>query len=135
MTQEVQQLIDLITKMQDRQETAQKETNNHLIHLRENVHDIKNDYHGVSLLTQTIRKDVEDLKVLRDKDQTNVNSRITGHEKDMSEKLSSMDNKIATISASTKSYDRIKDNVSKAIITIIATVCVSAIAFFYNKGT
>ena len=119
MTSEENQLVILITKMQDRQEAMQKETSEHLLKLRENMHEIKSDYHGVSALTIIIREEIQDLKATEEKNSSASFARIRLIEKD-----------IASIKPYAISFGKLSDNVVKVLTTIAIGAIISAMIFF-----
>lgn len=115
----VGQLITLITKMQDRQEAMQKETSDHLLKLRENVHDIKNDYHGVSQLTVIVKKELDEEKKRTEATFETAFSRIRANEKD-----------IAAIKPQAASFTKVSDNVTKTLTSVVIAAVLGMVVFF-----
>ena len=135
MSIEVQQLIDIITKMQASQDAANSRFDTHLSHLRDSMHDIKNDYHGQATMVKMIYKDVESIKERQEKDLVTVHARIDKHVKVLERDLSLASNKINEIAPMAIQFGKIYDNASKTLIGIFMAALIAAAAFFVTSKT
>lgn len=76
MSIEVQQLIEIITKVQASQDAANARFDEHLTRLRESMHEIKNDYHGVAALSKVTHEKIKETNDKVDRDTLGINNRI-----------------------------------------------------------
>lgn len=125
-----QQVIDLIKSMQDSQNKQYDKMDDHLTKLRENVHDIRNEYHGQSQLTQIIHRDVEDIKRKQEIDFQLVHARIDKHSAKSDIDIDLLKKQIDKIRPMAESWNTVY---SHGIKVLVGAVVIGAIAIV-SKG-
>lgn len=134
MSVEVKQLVDLITRMQDRQEEANKTLSEHLVKVRENVHEIKNDYQGVASLSKITHDKVKEIQSQQKEDSQLIHARIDKHNQSNNERFENIESRINLIEPTVASVRKVNDNVSKVVTGIVVAAIIWVIVQM-NSGS
>lgn len=134
MSVEVKQLVDLITRMQDRQEEANKTLNEHLVKLRDNIHEIKNDYHGVASLSQITHDKVKEIQEQQKEDSKLIHARIDKHDAQNSDRFDNLESRINLIEPTVASVRKVNDNISKVVTGVVVAAIIWVIVQMNSGG-
>lgn len=126
MEVEAQQLIDVIKEMNKTQGDQLAAMDSLLRKMGEDIHKIKNDYHGTAQLVQMIREE-------KDKEVATLHGRIDKHAAQSTELIKKIESELSDIAPMAKSWQKVYDNASRVIVGAIVLAVLAVSAGYLNK--
>ena len=126
MEVEAQQLIDVIKDMNKTQGDQLAAMDSLLRKMGEDIHKIKNDYHGTAQLVQMIREE-------KDKEVATLHVRIDKHATQSTELIKKIESELSDIAPMAKSWQKVYDNASKVFIGAMMLGLIAVAAGYVSK--
>lgn len=136
-------VIEFMKQMNSNHEKAYARTEEHLSHLRTNVHNLVNELGGVTQLTRILHDDLKNVKsdhkdsihLLSEKignENTHLEERLLDQLKKAENRIKEVESTVEEIKPKAESFGKLSDNVAKVLVTVLAGVVMSALALLWN---
>jgi len=123
-------VLQQILQLQELVIADRKETNDHLTKLRENVHTLANDYHGVAAISQMQREQILEIKQKQASVEKTLEDRLERGFKDIRDDIDAIDIKVQKMAPSANAVSAIGDAILKWSIPFILSAILASTAIY-----